>query len=315
MLNQNGQEQQTDVEIVATNLQAMQAIYFAAMLEEVKIFDVTEKLLEFFQLGMLPLGRDRAADLLNNYWKQSTTRMTQVERRNLYAQCFGLPGGDASQGQPNREFNDLWLRFVSMMSSYVRQFTVDNLLRSTERMPVNAEQVREAGRDLAANLSLHGYGVAYFAAIELQTQLNDVISLLSDEEVKRCYAARDMWGVIDQVATLELGGAGNSVRYRTMATSGAIIIRWLADHADVLAQAGSAELIDLNQLRNALLTACGTEATPKPSDADLVDACERWLAVTGTQNQRIEEMARPIDVSSAPTSTHAVRNSTDPKRQ
>jgi hypothetical protein len=295
-------EQQTDVEIIPANLQAMQAIYFAAMLEEVRIFDVTEKLLEFFQLGMLPLGKGRAGDLLYNYWRQSTTRMTQVERRNLYARCFGLPGGDASQGQPNREFSDLWLRFVSSTSSYVRQLTVDNLLRATDPVPVNAEQVRKAGRDLGANLSLHGYGVAYFAATELQKQLNDVIALLSDEEIKRAYGARNMWGVIDQVAALELGGARNSVRYRTMATAGAIVIRWLADHADLLAKSGRNTIIDTRQVRNPLAQRPpGTKVTSHPTDADLVDACEQWLAVTGTQDQRVEEMAQPVDVASAPT--------------
>ena len=78
-------EQMADVEIQVANLEAMQAIYFAAMLEELKIFNVTEKLVELFQLGMLPLGRGRAGDFLYNYWRQSVTRMTEVERRNLYA--------------------------------------------------------------------------------------------------------------------------------------------------------------------------------------------------------------------------------------
>ena len=46
------------------------------------------------------------------------------------------------------------------------------------------------------------------------------------------YGARDMWQVIDQVATLELGGARNSARYRTLATCGAIITTWLAKNVD-----------------------------------------------------------------------------------
>ena len=50
--------------------------------------------------------------------------------------------------------------------------------------------------------------------------------------------------MVDQVATLELGGARNSVRYRTMANAGAIIIRWLANNAEGLASVGRAWLLD-----------------------------------------------------------------------
>jgi hypothetical protein len=294
-------EQQADVEIQTANLEAMQGIYFSAMLEELKIFQVTEKLVELFQLGMLPLGRGRAGDFLYNYWRQSVTRMTEVERRNLYARCFGIPGGDASQGNPNRDFNDLWLRFISAVSSYARQVTVNNLLQASIPMPVNTEQVRKSGRDIAANLSLHGYGVAYFAATELQKQLNDIIALLNDEDIKRAYGSRDIWQVIDQVATLELGGARNSIRYRTMASAGAVIIRWLADHADVLAQPGRAEILDLAQIRSPLPLAKGVKPTTKPRDSDLVDACDRYLAVTGTTDVSRDQWAQPSDTPAIPT--------------
>src|SRR5260370_17755955 len=97
-------------------------------------------------------------------------------------------------------------------------------------MPVNPEQVRKSGRDIAANLSLHGYGVAYFAATELQKQLNDIIALLNDEDIKRAYGSRDIWQAIDQVATLQLAGPRNSIRYRTLASARAVIYPWPAAH-------------------------------------------------------------------------------------
>src|SRR5260370_30662759 len=129
-------------------------------------------------------------------------------------------------------------------------------------MPVNTEQVRKSGRDIAANLSLHGYGVAYFAATELQKQLNDIIALLNDEDIKRAYGSRDIWQVIDQVATLELGGARNSIRYRTIASAGAVIILWLPDHADGLAHPGRAEILALAQIPNPLPLAKADHPTP-----------------------------------------------------
>jgi hypothetical protein len=289
-------EEFADVEIIGDNLKAMQAIYFTAMLEDLRMFQVTDKLVELFQLGQLPLGRGKAGDLLYGYWRKSVNRMSEIERRNLYGRAFGFPGGEPTFGNPNREFPDLWLRFVSAVSSFRRQLTVGDLLRASIPVTVSEEQVRKAGRDLAANLSLHGYGVAYFAAVELQDLVREVISLLSDPEIKNSYGARDMFQVIDQVATLELGGARNSVKYRTMADAGAIIIRWMADRADLLASSARAPLLDIEQVLNTPLPRPpGSNPTVKPTDRDLVEACDRWLAVTGTSDLRVEEYAQPIE--------------------
>jgi len=178
---------------------------------------------------------------------------------------------------------------------------VDNLLRSDIPLTISQEQVRKAGRDLAANLSLHTYGMAYSLATDVQAEVNEFIALLSDPEVKAAYGARDMWQLIDQVATLELGGARNSIRYRTMANSGAIIIRWLAKKAQVLAGSGLATVIDLSQIRNP--PPRNGKATVNPTDSDLISACEQWLAVTGTSDMRVEEYSESIEgpnMTSAP---------------
>ena len=237
-------ESDVDVEIVKSNLDAMQAIYFAATLEDLKLFQTMDKLVELFHQGMLPLGKGAAGNQLYTYWKKSTDRLTEVERRNLYARAFGFPGGDASTGSPNREFTDLWYRFASGVSEYTRQNTLEKLLRSPVPSGVSAELVRKSGRDLAANLSLYGYGVAYFAATEMQAQIRDIMRVLGDEEILSAYGARDLWQVVDQVATLELGGARNGVRQRTMATSGATIIRWLRLNVDKLSSIGQGLFLD-----------------------------------------------------------------------
>jgi predicted flap endonuclease-1-like 5' DNA nuclease len=287
-------EQQTNVEILADNLHAMQAIYFSAMLEELKLFQVVDKLIELFQSGMLPLAKGRAGDMLYRYMKKNVTRLSEYERRNLYARTLGHPGGEAA-GNPNRDFQTLWLRFVSAVSSFARQMSLDNLLRSRIPARVHQEQVRKSARDLAANLSLYGYGMAYSAATELQTQIKEVIAMLSDEEVLRCYGARDMWGVVDQVAVLELGGARDSVRYRTMASSGAVIIRWLANHSRELAAVNSSEILDVNEINRPVVRSKGSSAMTEPLDSDVVNACERWLAVTGTPDAQIQSYSEPSE--------------------
>ena len=53
--------------------------------------------------------------------------------------------GPAVGIQPNREFNELWLRFVSAVSNFARQHTVERLLRNAMPMSVTQEQVRKAG--------------------------------------------------------------------------------------------------------------------------------------------------------------------------
>jgi hypothetical protein len=302
-------EAQADVEIVSDNIRAMQAIHFASMLEEMKLFQVVDKLVELFQNGLLPFGRGRAGDLLYGYWKKSTNRLGEVERRNLYARGFGLPGGDASIANPNREYSDLFLRFASAVSQYVRQFTVDDMLRSGTPFRVNEEAVRKAGADLAANLSLHGYGIAHFAATELQGQINEIISILGDPEVKNAYGGRDMWQVVDQVAALELGGARNGTRYRTMATSGAIVIRWLAERSSILRSGYGQPLLNMMEIRRPSPRPAGSKPTTNPTDRDLVDAVEQWLAITGTPDSRVEEYSQPVEgpaTTSRPVSIPAV---------
>ncbi|MEO8751435.1 MAG: hypothetical protein ABI624_02025 [Casimicrobiaceae bacterium] len=277
--------------IVPDNVRLMGPMICAAMFDELKAFEVVDKLVELFQQGMLTIGNGTAGKQLYKYWKDAPNRMSDAERRNFYAMTMGVPGGETS-GMVNREFNDLWLRFVSSVSSFVRQSEVDKLLRASLPSPISHQQIRKAARDLAVNLSLHGYGMAYYAALDLQAQIKFMIGLLGDKEIMANYGARDMWQVVDQVATLELGGAKTSSRYRTLATCGAIITAWLADNAAKISSAAG-PIIDIDEVRQPKPRIDGSKATSKPTDADLVNACELWLADTATGDSVIDQMAQP----------------------
>ena len=277
--------------IVPDNVRLMGPMICAAMFDELKAFEVVDKLVELFQHGMLTIGNGSAGKQLYKYWKDAPNRMSDAERRNFYAMTMGVPGGETN-GMVNREFNDLWLRFVSSVSSFVRQNEVDKLLRATLPSPISHQQIRKSARDLAVNLSLHGYGMAYYAALDLQAQIKFMIGLLGDKEVMANYGARDMWQVVDQVATLELGGAKTSSRYRTLATCGAIITAWLANNADRIRRAGG-PIIDIDEVRQPKPRIDGSKATTSPTDADLVNACELWLADTATGDSVIDQMAQP----------------------
>jgi hypothetical protein len=290
-------DEATDIEIIRENLNAVQAIYFAYMLEEMRLPQVVERIVELFRSGLLPLGRGKAGDYLFRYYKTASERITEGERRDLYMRCFGAPGGDPSNNEPNREFNELWLRFVSAVSAFGRQLSVDRMLRTNIPVSVSQEQVRKAARDLGASLSRSGYGIAYFAATEMQQMILEYRDLLSDPEVRGSFGARDMWQVIDQVNANYLGGARNTHRYRTQARAGAVIIRWIANNSQRLGNYG--EVISVNALTNPQLRG-SPQPTVDPTDWDLVQACEQWLAVGGVQDSSIEQYAQS---SESPTIT------------
>jgi hypothetical protein len=279
-----------DEAIIEDNVRAMGPMIVSAMFEELKVFQVVDRIVEQFQQGMLPIGPGKAGKSLYKYWREAPNRMSEQERRNFASITLGIPGGNPN-AMINSEFNDLWIRFVSSVSSFIRQNEVDALLRSAMPSPISHQQVRKAARDLASNLSLHGYGMAHFAARELQEQIKFMIGLLQDPEIRGVYGARDMWQVVDQVATYDLGGARTSSRYRTLATCGTIITAWLAESVNRINRA-TGPVIDIEVVRNPPIDD-GHKATRKPNDYDLVNACELWLADTATSDTRVEELSQP----------------------
>jgi hypothetical protein len=293
-------EEAVDIEIIAENLHAVQAIYFCYQLEEMRLFQVMEQAVDMFRQGVLPVGRGRVGDYLFNYYKKAAERITESERRDLYMRVFGAPGGNPAN-EPNRDFNELWLRFVSAVSSFARQLTVERMLRNAVPMAVSQEQVRKAGRDLGANLSRNGFGIAYFAATELQQTILEFRDVLQNAEMRTAFGARDMWQVIDQINVNYLGGARNTHRYRTQSRAGAVIIRWIANNVQRLANVGG-PVIQIEQIVNPQLRAASGNNNPTvdPTDYDLINACEQWLAVGGVQDQSIEQYSQPIE---APTMT------------
>ena len=285
-------DEATNNEIVSENVRAVGPIIVAAMFEELKAFTVIDKLVELFQAGQLPIGSSAAGKILRQYWKESPTRMSESERRNLYARTIGIPGSDTT-GQANRDFNDLWNRFVSSVSSYVRQTDVDRQHQADAPVAAGHQQIRKAARDLAAHLSGHGHGMSRHAAVELEQQVKVMIMVLSDREIRSAYGARDMWQVIDEVATPELGGAPSRSRYRTLATCGAVITAWLGNNVSRIMQP-SGPLIDIRESLNSPPPSCYKPCTD-PSDYDLVKACELWLGNTSTSDERIEGLAQPSE--------------------
>lgn len=268
-------EEGTEADIISDNVRALSLIYFAAMLEELKFFQVMDKVVEQFMSGALPIKRGAAGDPLYRYHREAQNRINEYERRGLYARSFGVAQGSIDELYPNREFSDLWIRFLAAVSALGREAA--NAF--AERRSVSSEQVFKAGRDLAVNLSLHGYGLAHFAAVEVQTLIKSIKDTLSAQEILSAYGTRDIWQLVERVSNMYLGGAVNGVRQRTMATSGAQIIQWLADKSSNLV--GSYQVLEVDRV--------------------LISHVERWLAVTGTPDSAVERFAEPVAVQSQRT--------------
>lgn len=281
-------ENETSAEIIEANVRALSVVYVAAQLEELKFFATIDKITEQFMTGMLPVTRGSGGQALYSYIKEAPTRLfNEAERRGLYARAFGFAQGAVDEPLPNREFNDSWIRFLSGVSLINRQSVY-------ERAVTTNQEVTKTARDLAVNLSLHGYGVAHFAAVELQQLIKALLALGADREILAAYGARDVWQLVERVSAMFLGGSVNSVRARTLAESGKTIILWLADRS-----------VELSRPYGVMeFRVVPPEGSPNPSTPDmqqLLDACDRWLAVTGAGDQAITRYSEPVAISTQPT--------------
>lgn len=283
-------ELEDSVDLLPDNIRALAVLYFGAQLEDMRFFAVADKVAEHFQNGMLPVTRSLGGDYLYEYLRGAHLRFTEIERRGLYARAFGFAQGGVDEALPNREFADLWIRALSATSAFARsQATSIPTLPGSPTFVVPASnrtithmQVHKALRDLGTNLSLHGYGVAHFAAIELQQTIKQVKTMLTNAEVCAAYGVRDMFQLVERVAQLYMNSTVNSVRQRVTAQSGSRIVEWIADNSSKLAD----------------------PTPPAPVlfvDPQLVDNVEKWLAVTGTPDATVEQFSEPVAVSSQPT--------------
>jgi hypothetical protein len=268
-------EPRPDGQIVADNIRAVQAIYFARQLEDMRAFQVVDRLFQLFQQGLLPLGRGTGAKLLQDHAK-SGTRLSAQERSELYFRALGARPGSARVAEPNHEFHTLWLRLVTSVAVLNRRHSTSALGK-----PSASLQVWRAARALAANASAHGAGL--IAAVRrLSADANALRAVLEAPQIQQAFGARDMWQVIERIASRELGGAVNVQRFRSLAQSGSSILQWLADHSDLL---NKPQPLD-----------------PPPRIAELIDAVELWLASSGASQGTTDNGAQPTGVAAVAAS-------------
>ena len=216
-------------EIIPDHVRGVAMHYAALQLEIVGLIKVVDRNVEIFMNGQLPVSNDMGGNALNAYYWDRINQMTESQRWMQFTRVLGAKGGEVSKEvQPNTPFDDLFMRFLSALSEYDRQQRVADLLGNTRGLSLTAEHVRKAGRDLAANATLYGYGYTQFSAKKMQHQIQTALNLLKLPDIQQAWGVQSAWQVVERVSTQEFHSTPNVVKYRTMAESGKAVLDTVA---------------------------------------------------------------------------------------
>ena len=281
-----------DVEIEPENIRAVALLYAAVNLEEMRMFHVVDRITEIFNNGQLPVGFDAGGRALDTYYFDREDRLNEAERRMIYSRVLGTPGGMISKEvQPNTQFDALWIRFLSSLAEFDRQQRVDEIIATRTVRPQNltGEYVRKAGRDLAANVSLYGWGGTHFAARRLNGQIATSLDILNQPSIQKAYGVTNPYQLIERVASAEFGMTPNIVRLRTMADAGNRILNIVAKYHNVWTRSNGRALFEERGFDGGII----------PGDINLADRDELmnqtqfWLAVNGIKDDQVDKLSQP----------------------
>lgn len=304
-------EDGNNTELVPENIRAVSLVYAAYQLEELRLFSVVDRLIEVFMNGQLPVGFDNGGKALDLMYWDSPQRLTEAARRMQYTRILGVGGGEISrEAQPNKAFNDLFLRFLSSLSEYDRQKRVGDVIGGMPRedsLTLTGEQIRKAGRDLAANCSLFGYGATYFVAQRLSKHIERCLTILNLPEIQSAYGVQSAWQVIERVCTQDFGKAPNIVRFRTMAEAGKQILDIVAGNCPAWLRSSGLKPLFVDPAVLVRAANVGVPAPPQESDIDqgtqevLMRATEHWLAVNGIKEDQRMKLGEPEVTAASPS--------------
>jgi hypothetical protein len=193
--------------LVPDNLRAAAALYYAARLDELGLFAVADEVAREFVAGNLQTG---PSSLPGAYLQRRDERPSDSERAAACARVVGCgPGTD--DPATNHEVPPLLHRW---------------LLTAAGDEP-DADIAGALARALAANLSRRSTPLVR----EIHAHLGAAVELLASPEILQAYGARDLWQVIERVATTRLQRTIDVAPLRAQAVAGTAALEWLADHA------------------------------------------------------------------------------------
>lgn len=302
-------------DLVADNMRAVALVYAAWNLEELKLFQVLDRVVEVFMNGQLPVGFDNGGRALADYYfSDDEQKITEAARRMTYSRVLGVAGGEVSkEAPPNRGFQDLLLRFLSSISEFDRQRRIADVVTQGfsrfDSLSLTGEQVRKSGRDLAANMTLYGYGGTFFVAQKLKNQIARAIAVLSTPEILAAYGVQSPFQVVERVAATDLGGnVPNIVRHKTMAEAGKAVLDIIAD--SIPAWTSSERPLFEARLDARMQPAVGQPPVlppdiAQPTEALLMRHTEHWLAVNGIKDEQRARLGEPELTTAQPSIPNA----------
>jgi hypothetical protein len=267
------------------------------------MFHVVDRITEIFMNGQLPIGFDAGGRALDTYYWDREDRLNEAERRMVYSRVLGATGGMISKEvQPNTQFDSLWLRFLSSLAEFDRQQRVDEIIATNRPRPQNltGEYVRNAGRAVAANVSLYGWGGTHFAARRLNGHIATALDILNQPSIQKAYGVTNPYQLIERVASAEFGVTPNIVRLRTMADAGNRILNIVANNHTAWTRSNGNPLFeeeDPTFERTRVIPGDISLADRK----ELLNLTQFWLAVNGIKDDQVDRLSQPEQAKYQPS--------------
>lgn len=303
-----------DADLNSDNIRVIGLVYPLALLEKALPLRVADRVAELFMNGLLPFGQGAAGKALDDYYWETEDRLNEAQRRSQYARMIGMPGGEVSKEvAPNKNFEQLFLRFISAVSEFTRQREVDRMFTTrTSILATTDEQVRKCAFEVAQNASLYAWGGSFHVAARINRHLQRAIEILNQPAVLRVYAASNHWQVIERVAQQDFGGAPNWAKYSTMAQAASRIFDVLARNTPALSASASGIpfLFDPALVGNVGIGGVSpitTTASQRPSGLSPADtnqiltSVQLWLAVNGVREDQVRQYAQPVEMNTVPS--------------
>jgi hypothetical protein len=279
-----------DEEIEPDNIRAVALVYAANQLEDMRLFGVVDRITELFYNGLLPIGFDAGGKAIDTYYWDREDRMKESERRMIYSRVLGVPGGDVSkEAVTNTQFDSLFTRFLASLAEYDRQQRISDLIERRRPANLTSEYVRKAGRDLAANASLHGWGGTHFAARRLNNHIAKALDILKQPSIQKAYGVTGPFPLIERVCATEFGFTPNVVKNRTMADAGKKILDLVAQYSKAWSNGSGRQLFEEP------IDGKDTPSFDIPiGDRNtLILQTQYWLAVNGIKDDQVDKLSEP----------------------
>ncbi|WP_147414232.1 hypothetical protein [Sphingomonas gilva] len=220
-------------------LRALATLYLAADLEAAGIVPAVDALAGLASTGAASLDLGEAQALVAGWWRRRNERAGGPERNAFFSRLFGTANGPvAADADRNYQFEDCMLELCEAL------YKLDEL-SGGDPYGGAAQQarVRAAARRLTQNLAAASGGIAAFMAAEIIAMLKEAFAIVGHPDLRRTFAARDLWDVVGGIARLARQRFEPAGPYLRRGKAGMTVIAWLAEVADRLGGAGGPNVV------------------------------------------------------------------------